>query len=103
MSTIDEAARVIRDLSDVDGETIGYMHAHNIAKALADAGLLMPDLPEMKERYGTVQNDWVRVDDDGALWIRYGVDDSPLTPTEAHALALSLLAADNYAEGETNA
>ena len=48
MSNMEKAARMIRDLSEVDGETLGYAHVHNIAQALSDAGLLAPDLPEIK-------------------------------------------------------
>ena len=45
MSNREKAAQMIRDLSEVDGETLGYAHVHNIAQALADAGLLAPDAP----------------------------------------------------------
>lgn len=96
MSTIDKAAQVIAD-HNADGVC---NEPECIAGDLARAGLLAPDLPEMKERYGTVQNDWVRVDDDGASWIRYGVDDTPLDPGEARKLGLALLAAAKHAEDE---
>ena len=106
MSNIDKAARIVRDLSEVDGETIGYAHAHNIAHALADEGLLMPELPEP----------WLHTPPDTFAWEapeniiakrdRGTVELGPYTwctPTQARDLALALLAAAilaaaNYSE-----
>lgn len=109
MSNRDKAARIIAVTSSrclaFEPEECGACYNNlekglYLAKRFADAGLLMPDLPDTKECYGTVMNDWVLVNDDGALQIRYGVDDDPLTTTEARELALCLLAAADYVEKE---
>ena len=63
MNNIDKAAQIIRDSSEVDGETLGYAHSHNIANDLADAGLITPDLPEPQEHGGKLI--WPLQDRDG--------------------------------------
>ena len=109
MSNMEKAAQMIRDLSEVDGETLGYAHVHNIAQALADAGLLAPDLPE-PDKTGILVQDarwWLLGGpDDPSVW---AAPDSPvmvqriepgeLTPDEAREVAHALLAAADYSEG----
>lgn len=125
MSNIDKAARIVRDLSEVDGETIGYAHAHNIARALADAGLLAEDLPEPDLDHrdpahraefeawweGPVPDVWnkglpdvftVQVfPDKPEVGLYLDLEPlEPFSPQEARKLAYSLLAAANYTEEE---
>lgn len=103
MSNIDKAARIVRDLSEVDGETIGYAHAHNIAHALADAGLLMPELPEPTSSGWEVGTPLVKEVTLGVgakvALLPQGVEfqETHITPTEARDLALALLTAAQYA------
>ena len=90
-TNIDRAAGVIADalrpaLSTADG--IG----HDLARALADAGLLTPDLQELSE------SSEAGVTAFGQVYVRYGVDDLHMTPAEARALALALIAAADHAE-----
>ena len=106
MSNLDKAAQMIRDLSEVDGETLGYAHVHNIAQDLADAGLLAPELPEPEEHGGkltcplagmggwtvSLRGSWVRISDErGAV---FAVD-----AEVAHNLGLALLAATSAQDG----
>ena len=112
MSNVEKAAQVIRDLSEVDGETIGYAHAHNIATYLADAGLLMPDLlgPDREnDREGAV---WYLntqigyIASGGAVIDAYGLSHQrqsfrlTLTKEEAEVTAHGFLAAAKYQEEE---
>ena len=102
MTNIDEATQIIRDLSDVDGETIGYAHAHNIASYLADAGLIMTELPKP----------WLHRPFDSYVWattepVIAACDRNVVvlgsyewTPAQARELALALMAAANYTEEE---
>lgn len=66
---------------------------YQIAQALADAGLLAPDLPELSE------SSEAGVTAFGQVYIRYSVDDLHMTPAEARDLADDLNAAANHAEG----
>lgn len=121
MSNLDKAAQMIRDLSEVDGETLGYAHVHNIAQDLADAGLLAPELPEFRSDYSSVEvparstlighdDDCVRYSRDTVLvgtWHgevefslgKYGEVSVYMSTEQARDLAYALLAAANYAEG----
>lgn len=107
MSNMEKAAQMIRDLSEVDGETLGYAHVHNIAQALADAGLLAPDLPEPQEHGGKLvwpladPDEWAVSLHDG--WVRLS-DERGAIFTASRKLARDLghifLAAGNHTEGE---
>jgi|GEM_PF-2181849 len=100
MTNIDKAAQIIRDLTDVDGETIGYAHAHNIASYLADAGLIMTELPKP----------WLHRPVDSYVWattepVIAACDRNVVVlgrhewiPDQARGLALALMAAANHAE-----
>lgn len=106
MSTIDEATQII---AEVVGDT---MLTDVAAKALADAGLLMPDLPEPDNGdYGTTWGqvfnyqegpDWR--DTKGYVAANVGAvevvgnDTHIHTPDEARKLAYALLSAANHAE-----
>ena len=107
MTNIDRAAQVILQSTACT--------ATEVSQALADAGLLMPDLPEPDrdgrwwsengENYDHVRLGSVYSDDDRVV-ISGG--ESPrtavvaLTRDEALELALALLAAANRAEDHTN-
>ncbi|WP_273407849.1 hypothetical protein [Corynebacterium ureicelerivorans] len=107
MSNIDKAAQIIRDSSEVDGETLGYAHSHNIANDLADAGLIAPDLPK-PDAHG----DWelaggVTVTaDDGEITITEPLTDEHTMicwygqPHNARELADALHAAAQHAEAD---
>lgn len=109
MSNIDKATRMIRDLSEVDGETLGYAHAHNIAKSLTDTGLLMADLPEPQRSHPHPM--WAKddllpvlvnreVSEEKPVTIWTGYEGLIFTPATAREWALALLAAAEHAEGE---
>ena len=112
-NNIDLAAEVIRR---VDGDhTLG---AGALAEALADAGLLTPDLPEPHtfpngEKEWYTLDGWVNLDTDGTISIVYDerdeddiiagaeIDPGELVFTrisEAKVLVLAFLAAINQAE-----
>ena len=107
MNNIDKAAQIIRDSSEVDGETLGYAHSHNIANDLADAGLIAPDLPK-PDAHG----DWelaggVTVTaDDGEITITEPLTDEHTMicwygqPHNARELADALTAAAQHAEAD---
>lgn len=111
MSNLDKAAQMIRDLSEVDGETLGYAHVHNIAQDLADAGLLAPDLPEPSRGmtpHGAVWYLDGSIGDirrTGSRIVVFGNDYRRrpfrlvLTEEEMETIARALLAAANYDEG----
>ena len=65
------------------------------ARALDAAGLLMPDHPEPGH------DKWTGTGN-GDVHIRWVVDDMHLTPNEARALGLDLLAAADEAEGNSH-
>ena len=111
---IDRAAQVIRQ---VDGDhTLG---AGALAEALADAGLLTPDLPE-PHTFPNGEKEWstldgcVNLNTDGTITIVYderdeddiaaGVEIEPgelvFTKPVAHLLGLALIAAAYHAEKE---
>lgn len=82
----------------------GTLNSHEgnpreIAAELADAGLLAPDLPPMTGvcwwRTGNARID---VTDEGAVDPR--IERKNYTPERARKIALNLLAAAEYAEGE---
>ena len=93
--------------------------ALNIARRLADEGLITPDLPELQtfpsgEREWSTLDGFVNLDTDGTITISYDerdeddviagveIDAGELVFTkisEARSLALALLAAADHAEG----
>ena len=113
MNNIDKAAQIIRDSSEVDGETLGYAHSHNIANDLADAGLIAPDLPQPYVYAGGLlewdtPRGYVHLNN-GEIEVAY---DHPAAPSLEHntlrvpdreaakSLVLALVAATNYSEGQ---
>ena len=103
MRNVDEASQII---AEAVGDT---MLTDVAAKALADAGLLMPDLPEPVEKFTTGDASWTLVgkaavdswhDDGGPVVALRAGRGRYLTPAEARQLAYILLAAANHAEGE---
>ena len=116
MNNIDKAAQIIRDSSEVDGETLGYAHSHNIANDLADAGLIAPDLPQPYVYAGGLlewdtPRGYVHLNN-GEIEVAY---DHPAAPSleyntlrvsdreAAKALVLALVAATNYSESQLSA
>ena len=104
MSNRERAAQMIRDLSEVDGETLGYAHVHNIAQALANAGLLASDLPEPSHgSEGALlwhsEEVWVE-DDENAVYIDLPKSFGRMTPSQTRRLGYALIAAANHAEAE---
>lgn len=79
------------------------------ARALADAGLLAPELPEPNDHsvFAPAGRGWLLNDENGpVVWTAPGgtvmvqrVEPGDLTPDDARDLAYALLAAANYAEG----
>ena len=112
MSNLDKAAQMIRDLSEVDGETLGYAHVHNIAQDLADAGLLAPELPEPSRGMFPHGAAWYLAGSIGDIRrmggriVAFGNDYRRrpfrlvLTEAEAETIAHALLAAANSAEAQ---
>lgn len=104
------AARHYKDQMEGDG-AVGCFDAAAAAAALADAGLLMPDLPEA-DAYGVQFDDpvkgWVLdAQDRPVVWTAPGgrvmiqrIEPGDLTPAQARTLALNILAAADYTEGE---
>ena len=65
------------------------------ARALHEEGLLMPDHPEPdRDKWTNSQK--------GDVYIRWAVDDMHLTPNEARALGLDLIASADEAEGNSH-
>lgn len=86
------------------------IHPHDAVEALAKAGLITPDMPEPS--YVVTECDeqypvWepgsgysIEKEAPGEVTVSYhGEPAEPLTPQEARNLALALLAAAQYAEG----
>lgn len=101
MSTIDEAAQII---AEAVGDT---MLTDVAAKALADADLLMPALPEPDDKCTNGDASWTLTgkatvdswyDDGGPVVALMAGRGRYLTPAEARQLAYILLAAANHAE-----
>lgn len=123
MTNIDKAAALLhqrsKGLLGVDSDA-ARRACQEHAQALADAGLLAPDLPTLRHDYDSIEApvryslintgyDSERYDDDIALvgvWAGYvefsfgGYDDVSvyMSTEQAHQFALALLAAANYAE-----
>lgn len=88
----DRALRLLNDLAENQGGGAGVFDA---VTALAGAGLLAPDLPELSE------SSEAGVTAFGQVYIRYSVDDLHMTPAEAREIAYDLLAADIIEYGIT--
>lgn len=107
-TNIDRAVKRI-----LDAETEYRGHPYDIypddlrrwLQALAEAGLLMPDLPEIDKVEG---NEYANVYStaNGLVCLyaadNYGDDPMVLDPDDARDVALALLAAANYAEEHAN-
>lgn len=99
MTNTERAARTVWEASRGVGEPLSAIASDHIAAALADAGLLMPDLPEpVADEVGELE--WggiARWEPDGSLQV---TDDlyGETSPHYLRATALAMLAAANYAE-----
>jgi len=78
----------------------------NTVKQLADAGLLMPDLPRGKPSFMPDVLEW-ETPQDSVVWTSPGgrimiqrIEPGGLAPEDARLFALSILAAADYAEKE---
>lgn len=112
MNNIDKAGQVIYDEANQmweRGEILTAAgEAERIANALADAGLLAPDLPEANDLDIPVPNAkaWLPCGLTGpSVWTAPGgrimvqrVEPGDLTPAEARFFALAVLAAAQYAK-----
>ena len=86
------------------------IHPNDAVEALADAGLLAPDLPEANapDIFVPDGKGWLLDDENGpVVWTAPGglvmvqrVEPGDLTPDEAHLFALTVLAAAQYAKEE---
>lgn len=106
MSNVDEAANVI-DAALPVGSHITKVFGESAAQALADAGLLAPNLPQPDYTSADGKSSWdltckAFVDSwhpAGSPMVFLGSDGKlGLTPTEARKLAHMLLAAADYAQ-----
>lgn len=114
MDNFDKAGQVIYDevyQTWERGEILTAAgEAERLANALADAGLLAPDLPEANDPSIFVPDGkgWLLDDENGpVVWTSPGglvmvqrIEPGDLTPDEAHFFALTVLAAAQYAKGE---
>lgn len=108
MTNIDRAAQVIDTWIQDHTLTLDTGNPHYLASALADAGLLAPELPEPSNPGIFVPNGagWLPGGPDGpSVWTApHGrimvqrIEPGELTPDEARELALALLAAAERAE-----
>lgn len=110
MTNTDRAAKVVYDT--LSGKYGDFGHHEEVARALTDAGLLMPDLPpvhvnEFDEHphviiTGTHAEDKarLRVDEHGRFHAINAWSD-PMNPAEARERAYALLALADHVEGDT--
>jgi len=110
MTNIDRAARTVWEASRGAGEPLSAIASDYIAAALADAGLLMPELPEpqlvptgMEDRvYLSWRSDPVDVEQSARITELFTPGESfpilSLDADESRCLGLRLLAAANHAE-----
>lgn len=90
------------------GSTVEIVRELLRLRALADAGLLAPDLPEPNDPiiFAPAGRGWLLNDENGpVVWTAPGgtvmvqrIEPGDLTPEEARGVAHALLAAANYAE-----
>lgn len=110
MNNFDRALAVL-DAARRPGE-IRSIHPYDAVEALANAGLLAPDLPEANDAGIFVPNGkgWLPCGLTGpSVWTAPGgrimvqrVEPGDLTPAEARFFALAVLAAAQYAKEEKN-
>lgn len=117
--TIDRAAEVIARANlarrerrpHADVHIVTMQAAREYAHALAEAGLLSPDLPESNDDSLPLPTRSWELDGEGSpvVWSVPGgrvmiqrIEPGDLTPAQARTFALNVLAAANHAEGETN-
>ena len=103
MTNFDQALRVLEDARR-PGEL--RIHPHDAVEALAEAGLLAPDLPEANapDIFVPDGKGWLLDDENGpVVWTAPGglvmvqrVEPGDLTPAEARFFALAVLAAAQY-------
>lgn len=103
MTNYDQALRVLEDARH-PGEI--RIHPHDAVEALAKAGLIAPDLPEANDPSIFVPDGkgWLLDDENGpVVWTAPGglvmvqrIEPGDLTPDEANAFALTVLAAAQY-------
>lgn len=98
MSNIKRAAKVIF----LEAGPLSTHDAEDVAQALADAGLLAPDLPEPTDRsipeWEMPNNEHHAVSVSRYSTVRIWGDTSGYEPAEARALAAALLSAAAWAE-----
>lgn len=113
MSNVDEAAWIVDETMsrwDMEGRPAipGGIGLH-LTHVLANAGLLMPDLPEPVEKFTSSDASWMLTgkaavdswrDEGGPVVALMAGRGRHLTPAEARQLAYILLAAANHAEEE---
>lgn len=103
-TNIERTAAAIREAFNAMSPSITLNGAETvIAQALADAGLLMPDLPEPDMRRVSGTSFWCEGDlyaHRGSRKVRLQVEDSRMSSDEARAIAFGLLAAADHAEQE---
>lgn len=116
MRSIDKAARIVgKTMSrwDMEGrpDIPGGIDLH-LTHVLANAGLLMPDLPEPVEKFTNGDASWMLTgkaavdswrDEGGPVVVLMAGRGRHLIPAEARSLAYILLAAANHAEKENEA
>lgn len=103
MNNINHAAKIIHHM------TGDLERAHYVARELAEAGLIAPDLPEPNDSAIFVPNGkgWLPAEPDGpVVWTAPGglimvqrIEPGDLAPYEARQVAYALLAAADYSEG----
>lgn len=110
MNNLEKAARII-ERTVLGKQTTAPSTALAITQALAEAGLLMPDLPEPDKNSSTGTPVWwendtlgVTVYPDGEIGMMVGWGkEARYTAATAREQALALLAAANHAEGREQA
>lgn len=108
MTNIDKAAQVIDTWTQDNTITAYTGNPHDLAQALADAGLFTPELPEPNDPgiFALNGKGWLPGGPDGpSVWTAPGspimvqrIEPGDLTPEEARGVAYALLAAADYAE-----
>lgn len=102
MTNIDKAAQVIDMWIQDNTLTADTGNPHNLARELADSGLLTPELPEPSAGSDGAllwHNETVWIEDDEvAVYTDLPKSINWMTPNEARNLAYVLLSAAQYAE-----